>query len=429
MLSKEQNEALFRVGAGTLMGDLLRRYWAPIGAAAELDDVALKPIRLMGEDLVLFKDLSGHYGLVDRHCPHRRADLSYGWVEECGVRCNYHGWLWSEDGACLHQPFEEVSHPDARFKDRVKIKSYPVEEKAGLLWAYLGPTDKKPLVPNYEAFARPNGFVQIVLANVPCNWFQCHENTIDPVHFEWLHNNWSQVLKGQIDRPRAPTHLRLGFKEFEYGFTYHRILEGMAETHERWQVGRVSLWPHGFYLGGHFEWRVPIDDENSLSICWFFERVPNEMEPFRQTKIPYWWAPLEDAQTGRWITSHVINQDFVGWVGQGTVADRTQEHLGESDRGMVMLRRRMLEEAQKVAQGEDPMALVRDPAANECIMLPTADLDLLRDGQPMADMLRQDRFQAAGRIPGEFTFFAHQPEAIKQEYRRAMGLDRLQIQS
>jgi 5,5'-dehydrodivanillate O-demethylase oxygenase subunit len=281
MLSKAQNESLYKVGPGTPIGELLRRYWAPIGAAAELDDMPIKPLRLLGEDLVLYRDRSGAYGLVDRHCPHRRADMSYGWVEERGIRCNYHGWKFDETGACLHQPFEEIAHPDAKFKDRVKIKAYSVEQKAGLLWAYLGPPGKKPLVPNYEAFTRTNGFVQIVLADVPCNWFQCQENTIDPVHFEWLHSNWSQILRGQSDRPQAPTHLRLAFREFEYGFTYHRILEGMEETRERWQVGRVSLWPHGFYLGGHFEWRVPVDDDNSLSICWFFERVPSEMEPYR----------------------------------------------------------------------------------------------------------------------------------------------------
>ena len=425
MLSKEQNEALYRVGPGTPMGDLLRRYWAPIGAAAELDDKPVKPIRLMGEDLVLYKDLAGHYGLVDRHCPHRRADMSYGWVEECGIRCNYHGWQFDESGACTDQPFEEIAHPDARFKDRIKIKAYPVEAKAGLLWAYLGPPDKKPLVPNYEAFTRTNGFVQIVLADVPCNWFQCHENTIDPVHFEWLHNNWSQILRGQLDQPRAPTHVRLAFKEFEHGFTYHRILEGMPETHERWQIGRVSLWPHGFFLGGHFEWRIPVDDDNSLSVCWFFEHVPTELEPYHQARIPYWWAPLKDERTNRWITSHVINQDFVGWVGQGAVADRTLEHLGESDRGIIMLRRRMLEEAAKVARGDDPKGLVRDPAQNECIMLPTADLELLRNGRSMASTRQRDPFQRTSIASREFAFFAHQPEAVRQAYRQAMGLDQL----
>ena len=101
MLSEEQNRALTEVGAGTRMGELLRRYWMPIAAVAELDDHATKPVRLLGEDLVLFKDKAGSYGLLDRHCAHRRADLSYGWVEDCGLRCHYHGWRWDPTGRCL----------------------------------------------------------------------------------------------------------------------------------------------------------------------------------------------------------------------------------------------------------------------------------------------------------------------------------------
>src|SRR4051795_1722460 len=211
MLKPEQNRALMEVGPGTLMGELMRRYWMPFAAAGEMDKQATKPVRLLGEDLVLYKDESGNYGLVDRHCPHRRADMSYGWVEECGIRCNYHGWKFDHTGTCVDQPFEEVAHPDARFKDRITIKAYPVEARAGLLWAYMGPPDKKPLLPNYEPFQRPNGFVQIVLADVPCNWFQCHENTIDPVHFEWLHDTWSQVLRGSKDGTPPATHLKLNF--------------------------------------------------------------------------------------------------------------------------------------------------------------------------------------------------------------------------
>src|SRR3954452_3764837 len=195
MISVEQNQKLTRVGKGTPMGELLRRYWHPIAAVTEFEDKATKPVRLMGENLVLYKDLSGTYGLIDRQCPHRRADMAYGWVEECGLRCSYHGWLFSERGQCLQQPFEEIAHPEARFKDRIAVKAYPVEAKAGLLWAYLGPAPA-PLVPTWEPFTWTNGFVQIVFAEVPCNWLQAQENSIDPVHFEWLHSNWSRVLKG-----------------------------------------------------------------------------------------------------------------------------------------------------------------------------------------------------------------------------------------
>src|SRR5438034_122757 len=112
MLSAEDNRTLTQVGRGTPMGELLRRYWMPIAAETEMEDTPVKPVRLMGEDLVLYRDGAGTYGLLDRHCCHRRADLSYGYVQECGLRCNYHGWLYDERGRCLAQPWEEIAHPD-----------------------------------------------------------------------------------------------------------------------------------------------------------------------------------------------------------------------------------------------------------------------------------------------------------------------------
>lgn len=420
MLSGEQNRALTEVGAGTPMGELLRRYWMPIAAVAELDDHPTKPVRLLGEDLVLYKDKAGNYGLVDRHCPHRRADLSYGWVEGCGLRCHYHGWLWDHTGRCLQQPFEETAHPEARFKDRVRIKAYPVEAKAGLLWAYLGPPPA-PLVPTWEPFTWQNGFVQIVFSEVPCNWFQCQENSIDPVHFEWLHSNWSRAMNG-ADGDRSPAHLKVGFEEFEYGFTYRRILEGQSEQDELWTVGRCCLWPNCLFTGGHFEWRVPIDDGSMLSVGWFFDRVPNDMEPYKQDRIPYWVSPIKDALTDRWITSHVMNQDFVAWVGQGTVADRTQEHLGESDRGVIMMRRRILEDAERVTRGGEPKGIIRDAAKNRCVRLPIIGRDFFVNGSS-----RVESETSRQRTPGlllrkEFPFLTGQPEEVRAAYRRAMGL-------
>ena len=420
MLSEEQNRALTQVGPGTPMGELLRRYWMPIAAVAELDDHPTKPVRLMGEDLVLFKDKAGAYGLVDRHCPHRRADLSYGWVESCGLRCHYHGWLWEHTGRCLQQPFEELAHPEARFKDRVRIKAYPVEAKAGLLWAYLGPPPV-PLVPTWEPFTWKNGFVQIVFAEVPCNWFQGQENSIDPVHFEWLHSNWARALSG-ADGERSPTHLKVGFEEFEYGFTYRRVLEGQSEQDELWTVGRCCLWPNCLFTGGHFEWRVPIDDGHMLSVGWFFDRVPNEMEPYTQERIPYWVSPIKDALTGRWITSHVMNQDFVAWVGQGTVADRTQEHLGESDRGVIMIRRRLLEDAEGVARGEEPKAVIRDPEKNRLVRLPIIGRDFFVNGSSNVESETSRQRTPGLPLRREFPFLVGQPEEVRAAYCRAMGL-------
>lgn len=411
MLTAEQNRTLTEVGPGTLMGNLLRRYWMPIAAVAEMERTPTKPVRLLGEDLVLYRDKSGTYGLLDRQCPHRRADLSYGFVEERGLRCNYHGWLFGENGSCLQQPFEEIAHPEAKFKERVSIKHYPVAAKAGLLWAYLGP-EPAPLVPTWEPFLWKNGFVQVVFSHVPCNWLQCQENSIDPVHFEWLHSNWSRVLRG-LDGPKPPTHIKIGFEEFDYGFTYKRVVEGGSEESELWTVGRVCLWPNALFLGDHFEWRVPIDDENTLSVGWFFDRVPEEMEPFTQARIPSWEGPITDPQTGRWINSHVMNQDFVAWVGQGRISDRTQERLGESDRGIIMLRNKLLEQAKIVQQGGEPKGVVRDPAKNRVIEIPIINRD-----HYIAGYSRADRPQIK-----EFMFQAGQPDDVREAYFQAMGAE------
>ena len=324
--SRSRWDVLTTTGAGTPMGELLRRYWWPIAGASELDASPTKPVRLMGENLVLYKDLSGNYGLIDRHCKHRRADLSYGYVEKCGLRCNYHGWLYDHTGRCAEQPYEDMAHPESRFKDQVRITAYPVRELGGLLWAYLGPAPA-PLVPNWEFFTWKNGFRQIVTAEIPCNWFQCQENSIDPVHFEWTHSNWSVRLKGATG-PYSPQHVKVDFNEFDWGFQYKRIRTDTSAEDRLWTIGRVCLWPNALFTGNHCEFRVPIDDHNTLSITWHFSRVPRDREPYVQDKVPAWRGPIADPQTGRWVTSHVMNQDFVTWVGQGGIADRTEGDAG-----------------------------------------------------------------------------------------------------
>ena len=417
MLSPETNKLLTEVGPGTPMGDYLRRYWHPIGAETEFVEPGARAIRLFGEELVLYKDLGGKFGLMDRHCPHRRADLSYGFVEACGLRCNYHGWLFDADGKCLEQPYDDLANPQARYKDKITIKAYPVQTLGGLLWAYMGPAPA-PLLPDWEPFGWKNGFVQIVFADVPCNWLQTQENSIDPVHFEWMHANWGLRLKGETG-PYGPKHLKVDFEEFEHGLIYKRIREDTDESSDLWAVGRVALWPNGFYLGDHFEWRVPIDDENTLSITWAFSRVPQEMEPFDQGAIPAWRGPIADAD-GRWITSHVMNQDFVAWVGQGVIADRTQEHLAASDKGILMMRRRFLAELDATAKGAEPKGLIRDPEKNKAVQLPAANRDFYVHGRPKAQMRLHPTVGSPIRA---YPFQAGQPEEVRLAFEAAMGFD------
>ena len=373
----------------------------------------------MGEDLVLYKDLSGDYGLVGRKCAHRRADLSYGFVEQHGLRCTYHGWCYDKTGACVEAPFEQTANPNQRFTSTVKIAGYPVEAKAGMLWAYLGPLPA-PLVPNYEPFTWTNGFVQVAFAEIPCNWFQCQENSIDPVHFEWQHANLAIRQAGQTG-PYSPRHTKLDFKEFEYGITYHRLREDLDESSELWTVGRSCLWPNALFTSQHFEWRVPIDDHHTLSVTWHFARVPKEREPYVQERIPYWTGPITDPANGRWITSHVMNQDFMAWVGQGRISDRTEERLGRSDAGVVAMRNRFLADIDAIREGRDPKAVIRDPAQNQSIALPMVGREHFVNGMTY-EQIKANPLLAQSVTPDRYIFQYGQPEAILREYEAAVGL-------
>lgn len=418
MASAAQNERLTRVGPGTPMGELLRRYWHPFAAAAEIDELGVKPVQLLGESLVAFRAGDGSYGLIDRQCPHRRADMLFGIIEEGGLRCSYHGWCFAADGKCLEQPYEDIANPKARFRDKIRTKAYRVEEKAGMLWAYMGPAPA-PLVPNWEPFTWDNGFRQVVYAEVPCNWFQCQENSLDPVHFEWMHRNWSSRLSG--DGSYGPKHLELKFDEFEFGHIYRRVREDTDKDSQHWTVGSTALWPNAFFLGDHIEWRVPVDDENTLSLTWMFHRVPVAQEPYVQRRVPYWQGPVKDGQ-GKWITSHVLNQDIVAWVGQGAIADRTEEHLGQSDLGIIMLRRTFEENMKAVAEGRDPKGLIRDPERNVCVELPIKHREIFTTSMTLEESWELGRKLAYRFNQPHYPHQVGQPEEIQREFQVAMGM-------
>jgi 5,5'-dehydrodivanillate O-demethylase oxygenase subunit len=269
----------------------------------------------------------------------------------------------------------------------------------------------------WEPFTWENGFREIVLSDVPCNWLQCQENSCDPVHFEWMHDNWSLRLAGK-EGPYASKHLKLKFEEFDYGFIYKRVREDSDEHNPYWTVGRVALWPNGFYLGNHFEWRVPVDDENTLSVAWFFMRVPKGREPYVQESVPTWVSPIKD-EHGRWITSHVINQDIIAWVGQGRIADRTKEHLGPSDLGIVMIRKRLFEDLEAVARGRDPKAVIRNPNIAKCVELPYFQRQESVDGIPLADY---DKYPLLKARLKAFRHCYGQPPDVRRAFEQAMGI-------
>ncbi len=419
MLTKEQNEVLTRTAPGTPMGELLRRYWLPVAGVTELDKAPIKPLRIMHEDLVLYKDLTGNYGLVSRACAHRNSDLSYGFVEKDGIRCSYHGWCYDAKGRCIERPFEDIAFDKPLPKDRIRLgAAYPVRELAGLLWTYMGP-EPAPVLPEWDPFTWDNMFREIVVTEIPCNWFQCQENAADPTHFEWTHENWSMRQRGKLG-PYGPRHLKLDFCEFEFGIIYKRIREGMNEQTQDWSLGRIALWPNAFYPCPHIEWRIPIDDESTLNILWQNTRVPIDRGTYVQKSIPTWYGGIFD-KNGRFFTRNIVNQDIVNWAGQGKITDRTKETLGSIDRGVTMMRERFFRDLAAIASGKDPSGLIRDPARGKNVPLPVAGRDFFHDGVTL-DEWRKHPLYSLLLSSDDFVTCAGRPPEVVEAFNEAIGI-------
>jgi 5,5'-dehydrodivanillate O-demethylase len=374
MLSQEKNERLTRVGPGTPMGELLRRYWWPVATHDMVGRVPVKR-RLLGEDLVLFRDAAGRLGLLAERCPHRRASLALGCTEQAGLRCGYHGWLFDADGRCLEQPGEP---DDSTFKDRIRATAYRVQELGGLVFAYLGPDTPEqpaPLLPRYDLFVMAGCWRDIAHAELPCNFLQIMENSVDPYHVEWLHGRYGSFLKELAGEPPLPVvtkkHVKVAFEVFEHGILKRRVLAGQTEDDEDWKTGHPLVFPHMLRVGAAglatFQIRVPVDDTRTWHV-WYQTYAPGGPVP-AQPEIPVYTVPLRDSR-GNWLRDYVDGQDIVAWVTQGDIADRSQEHLGRSDMGVIALRRLFAEQMARVADGLDPICTYRDPAANVRIDLP-----------------------------------------------------------
>src|SRR5580698_9145063 len=181
------------------MGNLMRRYWHVVTPVDQMEGRWTKRIRLLGEDLVLFKDRSGRFGLIGEQCPHRRASLAYGIPTEDGIRCPYHGWKFDGTGSCLEQPNEPEG---STFKDKVSLAGYPVQELGGMLFAYLGPAPA-PLLPRFDGYVAPGAIRVVAKATIPCNWLQIMENSMDPVHLEWLHGKQQEFVNERSSGERT----------------------------------------------------------------------------------------------------------------------------------------------------------------------------------------------------------------------------------
>src|SRR5581483_1372510 len=295
--------------------------------------------------------------------------LAYGMPEEEGLRCAYHGWRYDATGQCNDTPGEPAS---SALCAKVRIAGYPVAELGGLIFAYLGPSPA-PLLPRWDLLVRDDLRREIGITELPINWLHAAENTMDPYHLEFLHTRYMNfVMKKQGKPPAAKVrrHLDIAFDVWEFGITKRRLLEGDdPATSDEWLVGHPLIFPNTLALGGEggprFEYRVPVDDTH-LRVYHYFTHPHPPSEP--APEIPYYEVPYKDAD-GRHIVDTVLGQDMMAWVTQGAIADRTSEHLGTADRGIILFRKLLQEQIAKVERGEDPMGVIRDPSRNEPMLV------------------------------------------------------------
>lgn len=389
-LSEELNTTLTQVGPGTPGGALLRRYWMPLCPASELSaQRPKKRVRVLGEDLVLFRTRAGEYGLIPERCPHRHVSLYHGFVEEDGLRCAYHGWKFAPGGACIDQPFEPA---DSKLKALACRPSYPVEALCGILFAYLGPAPA-PELPRWETLVRKDGTREIdVMPIHHCNWVQVQENSHDPVHTYYLHGQMlveqglAEQFKAEVAyylRPIEDYSFSLCREPAWTGIRKVRTFGGERPEHE---VGHPAIFPNILIVPTpgaiSTQFRTPIDDEHTYQIRVAFSPTADGSyvdQPDDEIPVTYHPHPLRP--DGEYDLTNFGNQDLMAWESPGPIFDRSQELLGQSDAGITMFRKLLREQIKRVQDGEEPDGVIRDPAINGIIALTMS--------QGQAEMMRE----------------------------------------
>lgn len=354
MLSQEENERLTRFGPGTPMGNLLRRYWQPV-ACSELVTSKPQRLKILGEELVIYRGASGAPVLMQLRCAHRSVALDYGRVEGDSIRCPYHGWLYDHTGLCVAQPAEAAT---TKYKNEIRIASYKTQEASGLVFAYMGP-EPTPILPLYDVMRMEEGARQIFeWRGIAANWLQTVDNILDASHLSWLHGYTfpffsKQKITYRWDRSDFGVNIVMAMENGNrdgscYAFPGHNrfVLPPFAP----------NMPPMECLL-----FRVPVDDTTSVFFFLSVVPLPGQKSPIKATRTvltPGQYKPLEED----WWGIDLADQDRMVIEQQGAVVDRTIEHLVATDAGILLMRRMMREALEAIEEGKDPPFVIRDPA-------------------------------------------------------------------
>jgi len=399
MMSSEQNELITRIGPHSPGGKLLRNYWQPVALVDEMEEERpVRAVRLLGQDFVVFRDEQGRYGMLDRDCPHRGADLAAGRLEAGGLRCAFHGWLFDVDGACLSTPGEPMS---STLCNKVRQSAYPVVERSGILFAYIG-RDEPPSFPNFDCFAAPTEYTFAFKGLFECNWLQALEVGIDPAHASYLHrffedadtsDSYGKQFRGASADSDMP--ITKVLREFEtpeilvslteYGL---RLIakRPLNETQTHVRVTNV-VFPQAFVIPMSSEmtitqWHVPVDDENCYWYAIFTSfGEPTNKKQMREQRLELYELPdytsrrnkrnnygfnlheqLTETYTGMGFDINVHDQWAV--ESQGPIQDRTREHLGTTDKGIIAYRRLLVDAIDKTLAGEKSLMMIDEKQAS-----------------------------------------------------------------
>ena len=383
----QENTALTHVDFGTPMGELMRRYWQSVALSEDLRDLP-KSIRILGEDLVVFRDGQGRTGLVDRHCAHRGTSLEYGKIQHDGIRCCFHGWLFDTEGRCLQQPAEPSLGASI---ERVRQPWYPTHEFGGLVFAYMGPPEQKPIFPEFDILNGEN-VVLTAYRNISrgtvaeCNWLQIQENAMDPVHTAFLHrsinvSHFTDLFGDHGQSEIAYEETKFGMKyvrtsRFSDGRTYIRVAENFLPNArsipDPYFASSDTAWEQSRLIG----WWVPVD--NTHTIGFHIEALPiidgkpasSLLAKGEEGRVSATQAPRRSYEE-----TQRDPDDREAQVSQGPIAIHEREHLATSDKGVVLFRRRLKQALEAMERGEDPVGVFRDQ--NHCKVEVAASNELI----------------------------------------------------